>query len=34
MDDWNKLLTWGLGGDQLRVMDRKVEANTAGRGTL
>ena len=25
MDDWNKLLTWGLGGDQLRVMDRKVE---------
>jgi alpha-mannosidase len=26
MDDWNKLLTWGLGGDQLRVMDRKVEA--------
>jgi alpha-mannosidase len=26
MDDWNKLLTWGLGGDQLRIMDRKVEA--------
>ena len=26
MDDWRKLLTWGLGGDQLRVMDRKVEA--------
>lgn len=26
MDAWNKLLTWGLGGDQLRVMDRKVEA--------
>ena len=25
MDDWKKLLTWGLGGDQLRVMDRKVE---------
>jgi alpha-mannosidase len=25
MDDWNKLLTWGLGGDQLRIMDRKVE---------
>ncbi len=26
MDAWKKLLTWGLGGDQLRVMDRKVEA--------
>jgi alpha-mannosidase len=26
MDAWTKLLTWGLGGDQLRVMDRKVEA--------
>jgi alpha-mannosidase len=26
MDAWNKLLTWGLGGDQLRTMDRKVEA--------
>ncbi len=26
MDDWHKLLTWGLGGDQLRIMDRKVEA--------
>ena len=26
MDAWNKLLTWGLGGDQLRIMDRKVEA--------
>jgi alpha-mannosidase len=26
MDAWVKLLTWGLGGDQLRVMDRKVEA--------
>lgn len=25
MDAWNKLLTWGLGGDQLRAMDRKVE---------
>ena len=25
MDAWNKLLTWGLGGDQLRIMDRKVE---------
>jgi len=25
MDAWTKLLTWGLGGDQLRVMDRKVE---------
>jgi alpha-mannosidase len=26
MDAWTKLLTWGLGGDQLRVMDREVEA--------
>ena len=26
MDAWNKSLTWGLGGDQLRIMDRKVEA--------
>ncbi len=26
MDAWNKLLTWGLGGDQVRIMDRKVEA--------
>jgi alpha-mannosidase len=26
MDAWRKLLTWGLGGDQLRVLDRKVEA--------
>ena len=26
MDDWNKSLTWGLGGDQIRVMDRKVDA--------
>jgi alpha-mannosidase len=26
MDSWRKLLTWGLGGDQLRIMDRKVEA--------
>lgn len=26
MDAWNKLLTWGLGGDQLRAMDREVEA--------
>ncbi len=25
MDAFDKLLTWGLGGDQLRVMDRKVE---------
>jgi len=25
MDAWNKLLTWGLGGDQLRILDRKVE---------
>jgi alpha-mannosidase len=26
MDSWKKLLTWGLGGDQLRVLDRKIEA--------
>jgi len=26
MDAWDKLLTWGLGGDQLRVLDRKLEA--------
>ena len=26
MDAFRKLLTWGLGGDQLRIMDRKVEA--------
>jgi alpha-mannosidase len=26
MDAWDKLLTWGLGGDQIRIMDRKVEA--------
>lgn len=25
MDAWNKSLTWGLGGDQLRILDRKVE---------
>jgi hypothetical protein len=25
MDDWDKSLTWGLGGDQVRIMDRKVE---------
>ena len=25
MDSWTKLLTWGLGGDQLRILDRKVE---------
>jgi alpha-mannosidase len=25
MDAWDKLLTWGLGGDQLRILDRKVE---------
>ena len=25
MDAWQKLLTWGLGGDQIRIMDRKVE---------
>jgi alpha-mannosidase len=26
MDAWNKSLTWGLGGDQIRILDRKVEA--------
>lgn len=26
MDDWDKSLTWGLGGDQVRVLDRKTEA--------
>lgn len=26
MDEWDKLLSWGLGGDQLRIFDRKVEA--------
>ncbi len=26
MDAWDKSLTWGLGGDQLRIMDRKVDA--------
>ena len=26
MDSWDKLLTWGLGGDQIRVLDRKLEA--------
>jgi alpha-mannosidase len=26
MDAWNKSLTWGLGGDQVRIFDRKVEA--------
>jgi hypothetical protein len=25
MNDFNKWLTWGLGGDQVRIMDRKVE---------
>lgn len=25
MDAWHKLLTWGLGGDQVRIMDREVE---------
>lgn len=25
MDQWDKQLSWGLGGDQLRVLDRKVE---------
>ncbi len=26
MDAWNKSLTWGLGGDQIRILDRKVDA--------
>lgn len=25
MDSWHKSLTWGIGGDQLRIFDRKVE---------
>jgi alpha-mannosidase len=25
MDAWRKLLTWGLGGDQVRIFNRKVE---------
>ncbi|HVA01412.1 MAG TPA: glycoside hydrolase family 38 C-terminal domain-containing protein [Terriglobia bacterium] len=25
MDRWTKLLPWGIGGDQLRILDRKVE---------
>ena len=25
MDDWDKSLTWGLGGDQLRIYNRQVE---------
>jgi alpha-mannosidase len=25
MDAWNKSLTWGLGGDQIRILDRKVD---------
>ncbi len=25
MDDWSKSLTWGLGGDQVRIFQRKVE---------
>jgi alpha-mannosidase len=26
MDAWNKSLTWGLGGDQVRILDRKIDA--------
>ena len=26
MDAWRKILFWGIGGDQLRVLDRKTEA--------
>ncbi len=25
MDSWDKSLTWGIGGDQLRILDRQVE---------
>jgi alpha-mannosidase len=25
MDGWNKSLTWGLGGDQVRILDRKID---------
>jgi alpha-mannosidase len=25
MDAWDKSLTWGIGGDQVRILDRKVE---------
>jgi len=25
MDAWDKLLAWGIGGDQIRILDRKVE---------
>ena len=25
MDAWDKLLAWGVGGDQMRILDRKVE---------
>jgi hypothetical protein len=25
MDAWDKSLTWGLGGDQIRILDRKVD---------
>lgn len=25
MDAWNKSLTWGLGGDQIRILDRQVD---------
>ena len=25
MDAWDKLLAWGVGGDQIRILDRKVE---------
>ena len=30
MDAWNKSLTWGLGGDQVRIFDRKLERLAAG----
>lgn len=34
MDAWNKSLTWGLGGDQIRIYDRKVEATLLAAETF
>jgi alpha-mannosidase len=34
MDAWNKSLTWGLGGDQVRIYDRKVEATLLAAETF
>jgi alpha-mannosidase len=30
MDAWNKSLTWGLGGDQIRILDRQVDGLLLG----